>query len=72
VQAASGTRPSHTPPGTPAVQSSARVSARRVTGPPRTGGAPLRRAHSWPWLSILFAVTFAGAGLAAIPKARRG
>ena len=42
-----------------------------MKGAPRTGGAPLRSDQGFPWLQVLFAVMFAGAGLAAIPKARR-
>jgi hypothetical protein len=43
-----------------------------VTGAPQTGGAPLQERHGFPWSPVLFAVLLAGAGLAAIPKARRG
>jgi hypothetical protein len=43
-----------------------------VTGAPQTGGAPLRKPHGFPWLSMLFAAVLAGAGLSAAPRARRG
>jgi hypothetical protein len=42
-----------------------------VSGPPRTGGAPLSRDHGAPWLPIVFVVLFVGGGMAFIPPARR-
>ncbi len=42
-----------------------------VTGPPRTGGAPLPRDQGVPWLPIVFVVLFVGGGMAFVPPARR-
>ncbi len=42
-----------------------------VSGPPRTGGAPLSGDHGVPWLPIVFIVLFVGGGMAFIPPARR-
>ncbi|MGZ4801117.1 MAG: ice-binding family protein [Acidimicrobiia bacterium] len=47
------------------------ASVPRVTGPPRTGGAPLRTSHSFPWLTLVFAGLFAGAGMACVPPLRK-
>jgi hypothetical protein len=67
----SGTTSLRSPPGTPMLQSSSRLGSGGLTGPPRTGGVPLRRTHDWPWLPVLFVLTFIGAGLAALPKVTR-
>ncbi len=66
-----GTASTTAPAGTPVRLTSSGSGIPAVKGPPRTGGAPLRREHGFPWVQVLFAVIFAGAGLAAIPKARR-
>ena len=42
-----------------------------VSGPPRTGGAPLRSDNSFPWIAVLFVGLFAGVATTDVVVSRR-
>lgn len=69
--AAAGTTPTTTSAGGTATGLTAGPGVPGVSGPPRTGGAPLRSESGFPWLAVLFVSMFVGVGTAEVILSRR-